>query len=74
MTPADIRRAGEALYGTRWQTKLARALRIDPSNARHWLQGDYKPSGPAQTAIILLLRLNGQDQLATELDEKYPSR
>jgi DNA-binding transcriptional regulator YiaG len=39
MTPAELRRIGEELYGPLWQTKLARALPVSPRTVRYWLSG-----------------------------------
>jgi hypothetical protein len=40
MTPTDLRTIGERLYGPRWQTKLARALPVNPRTVRRWLSGE----------------------------------
>jgi hypothetical protein len=42
MTPAELRTIGESLYGPRWQTKLARALPVNPRTVRRWLAGKTK--------------------------------
>ncbi len=42
MTPADLRKIGEALYGPCWQTKLARALPVTTRTIRYWLSGKRK--------------------------------
>jgi hypothetical protein len=42
MTPTDLRILGESLYGPRWQTKLARALPVNPRTVRRWLSGEIK--------------------------------
>lgn len=39
MTPADLRLYGEALFGPRWQTDLARALEVSDRTIRYWLSG-----------------------------------
>lgn len=56
MTPDELRAAGEALYGHRWQSPLARRLLTDPRTVRRWLSGDRAIPGPAETAIGLLLK------------------
>lgn len=38
LTPEELRKTGELLYGTQWQTDLARALEIDSRRVRDWLQ------------------------------------
>ena len=41
MTPAQLRRIGERLYGPQWQTPLARALPIKSTRTiRYWLSGE----------------------------------
>jgi hypothetical protein len=42
MTPAELRKIGEALYGKRWQTKFAARIKVDPRTVRRWLSGDRK--------------------------------
>jgi hypothetical protein len=42
MTPSELRSIGEQLYGSRWQTKLARTLPVSPRSVRHWLSGKHK--------------------------------
>jgi hypothetical protein len=40
MSPSELRQAGEALYGSRWQTELAAALGVrDSARVREWLRG-----------------------------------
>ncbi len=43
MTADLLRRAGEALWGSRWQTEMARALDISERTVRRWASGDYPP-------------------------------
>jgi len=40
MTPEELKQVGESLYGTRWQTKLARELPINVRTLRRWLSGE----------------------------------
>lgn len=41
-----LRRCGEALYGERWQSDLARALGVGDRRVREWMAGDRRvPSG-----------------------------
>lgn len=42
MTPGELRKNGLRLYGKVWQTKLARALPVNPRTVRRWLSGDRK--------------------------------
>jgi hypothetical protein len=40
MTRNLLRRTGEALFGERWQSPLARALGVGGRTMRHWMAGD----------------------------------
>jgi hypothetical protein len=56
MTPDSLRAIGEALFGKwGWQTKLAKALRVDGSTVRRWISGATTIPGPAEVALELLL-------------------
>jgi hypothetical protein len=61
MTPAELRTHGERLFGSRWQTKLARALPVTPRSVRHWLSGKH-PIRPVIAARIrsLAAEANGR--------------
>ncbi len=39
MTPDQLRAYGEALFGPRWQTDLARTLAVSDRTIRYWLAG-----------------------------------
>jgi hypothetical protein len=60
VTPKELKRAGEILYGPQWQTPLAQRLRVDDRTVRRWLAGDRAIPGPAETAIELLLESRSQ--------------
>jgi len=60
MTPALLSECGEALYGPRWQSDLARDLNVADRTVRRWLAGTSDiPSG----LYSALLRLT-QDRAA----------
>ncbi len=40
MTREQLELAGMALFGQRWQSDIARALRVTPRQARRWIAGD----------------------------------
>lgn len=40
-----LQAAGEALYGPRWQTEMARALDVSDRTVRRWAAGDDLPAG-----------------------------
>jgi hypothetical protein len=54
MTPEILRDIGEALYGAKWQTSLARALDVDPRSVRYWLSGKHKINKRTAEAIKAL--------------------
>lgn len=44
MTPS-LHQIGEALYGPRWQSELARALDVSDRTVRRWAAGADMPEG-----------------------------
>jgi hypothetical protein len=57
MTPGELRKIGEALFGAwGWQTRVAKALRVDGSTVRRWIAGTTAIPGPAEVALELLLK------------------
>jgi plasmid maintenance system antidote protein VapI len=52
MTPAELRAIGEDRYGPRWQTKLARWLKVNPRTVRRWLAGKT----PIREAVAIAIR------------------
>ncbi len=58
MTPDELRQIGEELFGAwGWQTKIAKALRVDGSTVRRWISGATTIPGPAEVALELLLQV-----------------
>lgn len=52
MTPAELKKAGEKLYGKwGWQTRLAEALEVDGSTVRRWVSGAVPIPGPVAAAV-----------------------
>jgi DNA-binding transcriptional regulator YdaS (Cro superfamily) len=46
MTPTLLRTAGEALYGSLWQSEMARALGVADRTVRRWAAGQFQiPAG-----------------------------
>ena len=43
MTASHIREAGEALYGPRFQSDLARLLGVSDRTVRRWCAGEWEP-------------------------------
>lgn len=51
MTPEELRAAGEAIWGGRWQTPLARRIGVDPRTVRYWVAGKVEVP-PARAHVI----------------------
>jgi len=59
-----LKRVGEALYGPRWQSEVARDLEVSDRTVRRWVDGSYDvPDG-----VYLDLLALCQERVA-ELDE-----
>lgn len=55
ISPELLRQAGEALYGERWQTDLARDLDVNDRTMRRWATGQSAiPEGVAKQLRELL--------------------
>ena len=47
-------RVGEALYGPRWQSEIARDLKVSDRTVRRWVDGSYDvPDGVFQDLLAL---------------------
>lgn len=55
MTPDELTAAGQALYGERWQSSLARDLRVSDRTVRRWLAGDAPIPEQAETIVRAVL-------------------
>ena len=51
MTPEELRKLGEGIYGARWQSALAAKLKVTTRSIRRWLSGQHKISEPVAMAI-----------------------
>jgi DNA-binding XRE family transcriptional regulator len=60
MTPADLELMGRLLYGTCWQTTLARNIGVTDRTVRNWSSGEtrMKPSNEAQLKILMARHAN----------------
>jgi len=57
MTSEELVKIGEKLFDSwGWQTKLAKALRVDGSTVRRWISGHSTIPGPVEVALELLLK------------------
>lgn len=65
-----LQRCGQALYGDRWQSDLARALEVNDRRVRQWMAGERPIPAGIWVDIAGLLRQRQQDVLAllSELD------
>lgn len=63
-----LRAAGEALYGSRWQSELAVTLDVADRTMRRWLAGQQMPEGVWAQLRGLLMRRSAE---CAELAEKF---
>jgi hypothetical protein len=67
MTPALLRAAGEALYGPRWQSELARELGVSDRTMRRWIAGDPIPELEDEIARLIAERRRRLAEVGKEL-------
>ncbi|NDY73489.1 transcriptional regulator [Desulfobacter hydrogenophilus] len=60
MGPKELRKSGEALFGQRWQTDLARALDVDSRRIRQWIKGERPLPKTIDLDILALLKQRQQ--------------
>lgn len=53
--PKELRKSGEALFGPRWQTDIARALDVNSRRVRQWIKGERPLPGTIDKEIKKLL-------------------
>lgn len=56
---ALLREAGEALYGPRWQSDLARDLKVSDRTVRRWDAGSNEIPAGVWTELRALLKTRG---------------
>lgn len=70
-------RYGQYLYGSRWQSDLARSLSVGDRRVREWVSGERRPPAGIWVDIAALLRQRQREgiSLLIELDaaERYPA-
>jgi hypothetical protein len=59
MTPTLFREAGEALFGPRWMSEMARALDISDRTVRRWDEGSYPVPAGVLADVRALLKSRG---------------
>jgi hypothetical protein len=68
MNQSLLQRAGEALYGPRWQSEMARDLDVADRTVRRWIAGDELPAGiPQELKAICRDRIARLKDLVSEL-------
>lgn len=69
-TAPSLRQIGEALYGPRWQSDLARDLGVSDRTMRRWVAdpGSMPPSVWAELANLCRERARRLEALACELE------
>lgn len=67
--PPDLASAGQALYGDRWQTDVAKALGVDARRVRQWMTGDRPIPPGIWSDLSDLLRERGK--VALELADHF---
>lgn len=71
LTPDDLAEVGRALFGARWQTDMAEALKLgDSARIRQFLRGDRPvPQGIRRELVALLRARAGEaEALANRLE------
>lgn len=56
MSPKQLSEAALALYGSQWQTALARRIGVDARTVRKWAAGDRAIPAPVVELLELLLK------------------
>jgi hypothetical protein len=54
MTPEELETVGKTLYGKRWQTDLARSLKLNPRTVRRYTHGEAIGKATREAIINLL--------------------
>lgn len=58
LSPDQLRTAGEALYGTQWQTEMSRGLDIAARRVKKWLERSSVPAWASAEVYALLMIKN----------------
>jgi hypothetical protein len=64
MSSRLLKRVGEALYGPRWQSEVARDLEVSDRTVRRWVDGSYDVPDGVYLDLLALCQ-----ERAAELDE-----
>lgn len=55
-----LRKAGEALFGPRWQSDLARELKVTDRTVRRWADGEFEIPAGAWRDLRALVKERGE--------------
>lgn len=66
-----ITRIGQALWGPRWQTEMARALDVSKDSVQDWRQGRARPR-PGVYADLLVIAQRRRDEIAKAIAQLRP--
>ena len=62
LRPDELRGAGEALWGHRWQTEMAAALGVrDSARIREWLRGARPIPAAIRAELVALMRARASE-------------
>lgn len=64
MTPSLLKEVGTTLYGSRWQSELARELKVRDRAVRHWIAGK-RPIPDIVDKLFALLKEKEREALET---------
>jgi hypothetical protein len=56
LTVRDLETVGKALFGERWQTPLAEALKVNDRTVRRWIAGDREPGADTVDDLLRIAR------------------
>jgi DNA-binding transcriptional regulator YiaG len=59
MSPQLLSEAGAALYGPRWQSELARALKVSDRTMRRWAAGEWPVPPNVWQELRAILKVHG---------------
>lgn len=59
MTPTLLREAGEAIFGPRWQSELARELNVTDRTMRRWVAGEFSIPQAVSAELRGILKAKG---------------
>ena len=67
LTGAEVRKAGELVYGKNWQTRMAAEIGVTDRTVRRWAGSDAPLSADLRNRLLVLLRAQ-VDELSAAVD------